>query len=195
MQEWSIKYVYGYSLYYVYECSSRKQHRYYYIIPSTRAGWYSHGLGAPLGTKACSSLAFSSLSCWYHLPYNTHDNTPPRTNFEADFLNNGEGANAERCFYGKISSRSSRSHHLRCVCPTCFGEKRLGNSSQGVCYHACYTVPGPVPYQVVPPQYHWKKKEKKKYVYIYITTILQGHPVSSAGSLWDDFRCWPQRAW
>ena len=60
--------------------------------------------------------------------------------FQADFLDNGEGVNAERCVYGKISTRSFRSHHFRCTCTPCFGENQLGKSSEGVCYLACYTV-------------------------------------------------------
>lgn len=31
--------------------------------------------------------------------------TPPRTIFHADFLDNGDGVNAERCVYGNISRR------------------------------------------------------------------------------------------
>ena len=42
----------------------------------------------------------------------TQDNRPPRTNFRADFVGNGESANAERCvFYGKVSTTSLQSHH------------------------------------------------------------------------------------
>ena len=61
-------------------------------------------------------------------------NTPPWANFEADFLDHGEGANAERrVLYGKRPRRDlSESHHFRCVCPPRHGleeETRLGNSS------------------------------------------------------------------
>lgn len=37
------------------------------------------------------------------LPYDTHDITPSGANFEADFLDNGESANAEPCVYGKAT--------------------------------------------------------------------------------------------
>ena len=50
-------------------------------------------------------------------------------NITADLFHNREGANAERCVYGKIETRSSQRRHFRCVLfnitrPPSFGETR-----------------------------------------------------------------------
>ena len=54
--------------------------------------------------------------------------------FQADVINNGGTANAERCVYGSILSRSCQSHQFLRVCPLCCAENQPGNSSQGWCY-------------------------------------------------------------
>lgn len=54
--------------------------------------------------------------------------TPPRADFEADFVDKGQGANAER------------DDRFGCVCLPFFGESRLGNWSQGICYLLSYVL-------------------------------------------------------
>ena len=60
-------------------------------------------------------------------PYNTNDNTHPRANFSADFLDNGEGVNAKqgrRLNYGNISTRYFQSQ------PFSLGFEKLGSENR-----------------------------------------------------------------
>lgn len=65
--------------------------------------------------------------------HNTQGSTPPRAFFEADVLDNGESASAERCVYGKTSTRSSQINPSRSVLPP--APWLGGNRFRGVCYH------------------------------------------------------------
>ena len=70
----------------------------------------------------------------------SQDNTPPRTNLNAGFLDNGhdKSGNAERRVYDiNISTRSFRIHHLHRVCPPCLRE--LGSGIRPV-NRECVTV-------------------------------------------------------
>ena len=72
-------------------------------------------------------------------PYNAHDSTLVRTICQAVFLSrmNGEGINAERRVYGKISAKPfffKTPFFIACaVCSACCGESRARNSSQRAC--------------------------------------------------------------
>lgn len=62
-------------------------------------------------------------------------------------------------------------HYLCCVCPSCVGQNRPGKSSQGVCYHICYTllVHRSPYYNLVLPS---------------ITTIVSVSPSTTISSVW-----------
>ena len=82
-----------------------------------------------------STVTYANL--WINGAYisgqSRQENTPShQTIFQGDFLDNGESANAERCVYGKVSTKYFQSQCFRCVCTPCFGANRLGSSSQGV---------------------------------------------------------------
>lgn len=76
-------------------------------------------------------------------PYNiTRKITPPlKTNFHADFLDNGEDSNAERYIHGKISTKSVQN-------PTVFSEwaplglRKIGFETRprALCFLACYII-------------------------------------------------------
>ena len=111
-----------------------------------KCGWW-WSTQRPRGSKP--------MSCWqrhvwrYFRITQKIDGTPPRTDFLlilliiyqvililiADLLYNAEGANADRCVYGSISTRSFQLRHFPCVCLPNFGETRLGN----------WYIPGGVP--------------------------------------------------
>ena len=57
------------------------------------------------------------LGLWLGLTCNTQDTTPPRATCEAEYLDDVESANAGRCVYGKIWTRSSqKSPFFCCIC-------------------------------------------------------------------------------
>lgn len=68
-------------------------------------------------------------------------------NFQADFLDDGEGVDAEGCVYMQPSRlKPFQGHPFRsvqvCLPPLSlwFGDSRLGNSAQGMGYFACFTA-------------------------------------------------------
>lgn len=75
-------------------------------------------------------LTSSAETCGERIPCNTGDETtpPPRANCPLNFLDNREGANAERCAnFMEIFRRDISKATILVVCaPTEFGETRLG---------------------------------------------------------------------
>lgn len=57
-----------------------------------------------------------------YIPYNTLDNTPPRTFFQARFLDSEEYANAERCVH--VRSRRALSSCVPPICMTWWAKKK-----------------------------------------------------------------------
>ena len=77
---------------------------------------------------------------WKKLPQNMQDNTPPRTIFEAGFLNNGESVpnttRAVRLWGNLLDEIFPKPPFSLCVplIPPCFRRNRVWKSSQGACY-------------------------------------------------------------
>ena len=99
----------------------------------------------------CSPRA--SCSCGYlHMhasahtsidyPYNTQDNTPPMVNFRTDFVRETRGAHTTKIVAMDRSRRdiSICRRIARRLHPSRFRGNQVGNSSEGVCYLACYAV-------------------------------------------------------
>lgn len=104
------------------------------VSDPTSASWVLHNFDQFCIARA--RMRMHAIHTVYH--GNTLDNKHTallRTNFQAQFLADGESADAEGVVHGKVSTtRPIQSHYSRCVGPPCFGKNRPGNSSQGACY-------------------------------------------------------------